>query len=152
MNIHSRSPIQRVILRGFLAGAIYIVCWAGSLLVNINRDHFSFETGWWLCHRFLPGAADFFVFILLYRERSEKWWLSLLTAVALWGICIYFYPRVAINHIYTDPAHEWMDMSYKESLWLFHSVFLARNLFMTLMLLGIVKHVIYKWKQGFDDV
>ena len=73
------------------------------------------------------------------------------SAVALWGVFIYYYPWVAINHIYTDPAHEWMDMSYKESLWLFHSAYLARNLFITLILFGIAKYVVCKWQQGFDN-
>ena len=150
MNPHRRSPIQRVILRGLLAGAIYIVCWATAILVNMRRDAFSRETGWWLYHRFFPGTADVFVSVLLFRMRREKWWLALLIAVGLWGICIHYYPWVAINHIYTDPAHEWMDMSYKWFLWGFHVTYLELQLLMTLFLFGIMCFISYKWKQGFE--
>ena len=151
MKSYLRS-IKPVILKGLLAGVIYITCWAAAILVNANRDAFSSETGWWLYNRFFPGTADIAVAAILFCERKEKWWFSLLSAAALWGICIYFYPWAAINYIYTDPAHEWMDMSYKWFLWGFHATYWEIQLFVTLLLFGIICFVSNKWKQGFEDV
>ena len=147
---NEKRPIKPVALKGLLAGGIYILCWAAAILVNMHRDAFSRETGWWLYHRFFPGTADVFVSVLLFRMRREKWWLALLIAVGLWGICIHYYPWVAINHIYTGPSYSWLDMSFEGFFWGYHECALIISVLNTLVFFAIMWFVSYKWKQGFE--
>ena len=146
--------IKRIILRGFLAGAIYIVCWVAAIFVNflIIRKYVtvSHETAWWLYQRFFPGTADIAVAIILFRMRREKWWLALMIAVGLWGIGIHFYPWVAINCIYTGPSYYWLDMSFEGFFWGYHEGSLIISILNTLVLFAIMWFVVYKWKQGFE--
>ena len=150
MDTNRRSSIKRVIRCGLLAGAIYIVCWAAAILVEMliikKVFHFTGETSWWLYHRFFPGIAEISVAIILFRERRDKWWLSLLIAAALWRICIHFYPYFAIKYKYPD-----IDLSYAAFFYGYHGGWEAIQLAMTLCIFGIMCFVSYKWKQGFEQ-
>lgn len=149
MNNEKRS-VKPVILKGLLAGVIYITCWAAAILVEMlimnDRLHFTRETSCWLYYRFFPGTAELSVAVILFRERRDKWWLSLLIAAILWCICIYFYPYFAIRFKYPD-----IDLTYAPFFYGYHGGWEAIQLSVTLGIFSFMWFVAYKWKQGFES-
>ena len=149
MSNERMRSIKRVVLRGFLAGAIYIVCWAAAILVEMLVMNkwldFTRETSWWLYHRFFPGIAEISVAIILFRERRDKWWLSLLIAAVCWRICIHFYPYFAIKYKYPDT-----DLTSAPFFYGYHGGWEVIQIAVTLVFFGIMCFVSYKWKQGFE--